>query len=244
MVRARWAAASWTARPLMATAAAFESVTDEFTFVIGPVLATALCTGVHPAAGLIAEAALTLVGGLLFAAQRRTAPARCAATPPARARPAHLRAVACPGVRVLAVAFLRRRRGLRRHAGLADRVRRGDRPPRRQRRALRDLRGRQHAGRRRLRRRRLAVHAPRGGCWPAYAALALVCSTLWAAHSAPLLGRRSACWSALCIAPTLITGYTLVDDAGPGRRPHRGVHLADRRGRARPGGRRRRSPGG
>ncbi|OEV28878.1 ABC transporter [Streptomyces nanshensis] len=59
---------------LMTTAAAFESVTDEFSFVVGPVLATALCTGVHPAAGLIAEAVLILVSGLLFAAQRGTQP--------------------------------------------------------------------------------------------------------------------------------------------------------------------------
>lgn len=82
MVRARWAVAL-EGSPLLGTAAAFESVTDEFTFVIGPVLATALCTGVHPAAGLIAEAALTLVGGLLFAARRDTQP-----TPgPRRPRP-------------------------------------------------------------------------------------------------------------------------------------------------------------
>lgn len=59
---------------LITTAAAFESVTDEFSFVVGPVLATALCTGVHPAAGLVAEVALMLVSGLLFAAQRGTQP--------------------------------------------------------------------------------------------------------------------------------------------------------------------------
>lgn len=49
MVRARWAA-KLEGSPLMTTAVAFESVTDEFTFVVGPVLATALSTGVHPAA--------------------------------------------------------------------------------------------------------------------------------------------------------------------------------------------------
>lgn len=78
MVRARWshlfAAGPDPRTPLQHTATAFESVTDEFTFVVGPVLAAALCTGVHPAAGLVAEGALTLAGGLLFAAQRRTAP--------------------------------------------------------------------------------------------------------------------------------------------------------------------------
>ncbi|MGW1978697.1 MFS transporter [Streptomyces sp. NPDC001889] len=103
MVRARWAA-KLDGSPLMQTAAAFESVTDEFTFVVGPVLATALCTGVHPAAGLIAEAALTLTGGLLFAAQKRT-------QPPVRRDSAHgsaphVSALSIPGVRVLVVTFL------------------------------------------------------------------------------------------------------------------------------------------
>lgn len=69
MVRARWAA-RLGGSPLMPTAAAFESVTDEFTFVVGPVLATALCTGIHPAAGLVAEAALSLAA---WAAVRRAA---------------------------------------------------------------------------------------------------------------------------------------------------------------------------
>ncbi|WP_374100986.1 MFS transporter, partial [Streptomyces phytophilus] len=57
MVRARWshlfAAGPDPRTPLQHTATAFESVTDEFTFVVGPVLAAALCTGVHPAAGLV-----------------------------------------------------------------------------------------------------------------------------------------------------------------------------------------------
>lgn len=58
MVRSRWAARLGDT-PLAGTAAAFESVTDELTFVLGPVIATALCTGVHPAAGLAAEGALS-----------------------------------------------------------------------------------------------------------------------------------------------------------------------------------------
>ncbi|MCK1796796.1 MFS transporter [Streptomyces sp. XM4193] len=102
MVRARWAH-RLGGGPLMPTAAAFESVTDEFTFVVGPVLATALCTGVHPAAGLGAEAMLTVIGGLLFAAQARTAP------PPAGNGPGtgpRSSALAIPGVRVLIVGFL------------------------------------------------------------------------------------------------------------------------------------------
>ncbi|GAB2835686.1 MFS transporter [Streptomyces daliensis] len=113
MVRARWAA-RLEGSPLMTTAAAFESVTDEFTFVVGPVIATALCTGVHPAAGLIAEAVLMTLGGLVFAAQRRTQPVparhRSHATPHAgqdvdggadRARKKRASALSAPGVRVL-----------------------------------------------------------------------------------------------------------------------------------------------
>ncbi|KOG89282.1 ABC transporter, partial [Streptomyces varsoviensis] len=103
MVRARWAA-KLDGSPLMPTAAAFESVTDEFTFVIGPVLTTALCTGLHPAAGLVAEASLTLLGGLLFAFQRRTQPAPNRRGPGEAER--HASALSVPGVRVLAITFL------------------------------------------------------------------------------------------------------------------------------------------
>lgn len=110
MVRSRWAA-RLDGSPLMNTAAAFESVTDEFTFVVGPVLATALCTGVHPAAGLVAEAAVSLAGGLVFAAQRRTQPVPSRAvgknadgTPTETgARPS---ALSVPGARVLVAAVL------------------------------------------------------------------------------------------------------------------------------------------
>lgn len=76
MVRARWSSSLDGSSPLTTTAAAFESVTDEFTFIVGPVLTTALCTTVHPAAGLVAEALLILGGGLFFAAQRSTQPPR------------------------------------------------------------------------------------------------------------------------------------------------------------------------
>ncbi|WP_431780837.1 MFS transporter [Streptomyces chumphonensis] len=102
MVRARWAH-RLDGGPLLPTAAAFESVTDELTFVVGPVLATALCTGVHPAAGLVAEAALTVVGGLVFAAQTRTAPP---AHRDALAGRSGGSALAEPGVRVLIPVFL------------------------------------------------------------------------------------------------------------------------------------------
>ncbi|MER7754801.1 MFS transporter [Kitasatospora sp. NPDC097643] len=108
MVRARWVAtfaaegASASSAAKVSTAFAFESVTDEFTFVIGPILAAAIATSVSPSTGLVVEAALTFVGGLAFAAQRRTAPARVA--PVAGAR--RVSALSSPGVRLLAGTFL------------------------------------------------------------------------------------------------------------------------------------------
>lgn len=102
MVRARWSA-RLEGSPLMTTAAAFESVTDEFTFVVGPVLATALCTGIHPAAGLVAEAVLMLFGGLVFAAQSGTQPASGKAAEARSGGRAATKngALRFPGVRVL-----------------------------------------------------------------------------------------------------------------------------------------------
>ncbi|WP_406400469.1 MFS transporter [Streptomyces uncialis] len=121
MVRARWGV-KLQGSPLMTTATAFESVTDELTFVLGPLFATALCTSVDPAAGLLTEAGLTLVGGLLFAAQKATQPVPSRRHAPTRvdlssqsshsgANAAHARVepvspLRVPGVRVLIVAFL------------------------------------------------------------------------------------------------------------------------------------------
>jgi MFS family permease len=227
MVRARWACRlEGSADGLPATAAAFESVTDEFTFVLGPVLATALCTSVHPAAGLAAEAALTLAGGLLFAAQRRTQPptgptATAAATaataegsgfrrPDERGGPSALRV---PGVRVLAVAFL----GIGSVFGgmqvsLAAFTQEAGHP------GLNGLlygvfaAGNMLAGaicgalswRSRPRTRMLA----------GYAALTLVTGTLWAVASVPLMG-AAGLLTGLCIAPALVNGYTLVETLVP-----------------------------
>lgn len=219
MVRARWAVAlegpcaapSGARSPLMTTAAAFESVTDEFTFVIGPVLATALCTGVHPAAGLITEAALTLVGGILFAAQRTTAPVpqRAAKGAPDK----HPSALSVPGVRALAVAFL----GIGAvfggmqvsltaftqeigHPGMSG-----------------ALYGTFAAGNMLAGVVYGAVawrRSPRSRLLAAYAALALACAPLWAVHAVPLLAALGLLVG-LCIAPALITGYTMVDALVP-----------------------------
>ncbi|MFG3660187.1 MFS transporter [Streptomyces sp. NPDC047706] len=209
MVRARWGV-KLQGSPLMTTAAAFESVTDELTFVVGPLLATALCTAVDPAAGLVTEAALTLVGGLLFAAQRSTQPT---VTAGGHARVEHASALRVPGVRVLAVAFL----GIGSVFGgmqvsLAAFTASIGEP------GLNGvLYGTFAAG------NMLAGIACGAIAWKAapqrrlivgYGALALAAAGLWAAHSVPLLAGLGLLVG-MCIAPALITGYTLVENLVP-----------------------------
>ncbi|GGJ23447.1 MFS transporter [Streptomyces brasiliensis] len=206
MVRARWGVKLQDS-PLMSTAAAFESVTDELTFVVGPLLATALCTAVDPAAGLVTEAALTLVGGLLFAASRATQPP---VTGAGHARVKHASALHVPGVRVLVVAFL----GIGSVFGgmqvsLAAFTESIGEP------GLNGvLYGTFAAGNmlsgivcgaiawRAAPQRRLVI---------GYAALALTASALWTAHSVLVLAGLGLLVG-MCIAPALITGYTLVED--------------------------------
>ncbi|MFF2922067.1 MFS transporter [Streptomyces celluloflavus] len=209
MVRARWAA-RLGGTPLMPTAAAFESVTDEFTFVVGPVLATALCTGVHPAAGLIAEAALTLAGGLLFAAQRRSQPPAHRTGSGDRPR---VSALSVPGVRVLIVAFL----GIGLVFGgmqvsLTAFTQDIGRP------GINGMlygifaAGNMLAG--------IACGAiawkvgPRRRLLVAYGLLTLATAPLWLISAVPLLGAVGLVVG-LCIAPALITGYTLVETLVP-----------------------------
>ncbi|MFJ7998607.1 MFS transporter [Streptomyces sp. NPDC096310] len=198
---------------LLPTAAAFESVTDEFTFVIGPVLATALCAGVHPAAGLIAEATLTLVGGLLFAAQRATEPRSDRHGRRGGSAEPRVSALSVPGVRVLAVALL----GIGSVFGgmqvsltaFAEEI--GD--P-----GVNGLlygifaAGNMLAG--------IVCGAvawkigPRRRLLVGYAMLTLAASVLWTAHSVPLLAGLGLLVG-LCIAPSLITSYTLVESLVP-----------------------------
>ncbi len=74
MVRARWSVLlAGTTR--LHTAFSLESVADEIIFMVGPVIVAVLATDVYPAAGLAAAVALCLVGTVLFTAQRRTEPA-------------------------------------------------------------------------------------------------------------------------------------------------------------------------
>ncbi|MFF4957279.1 MFS transporter [Streptomyces sp. NPDC001222] len=209
MVRARWGV-KLKDSPLMPTAAAFESVTDELTFVLGPLLATALCTAVAPAAGLLAEASLTLVGGVLFATQKGTQPPVAAET---HARVQHDSALSVPGVRVLIVTFL----GIGSVFGgmqvsLAAFSESIGSP------GLNGVLYGVFAAGNMLSgvvcgalawkvspRRRLVV---------GYTALALAASSLWTAHSVVLLAGLGLLVG-MCIAPALITGYTLVEGLVP-----------------------------
>ncbi|MDR3034221.1 MAG: MFS transporter [Kitasatospora sp.] len=206
MVRARWVHRLGERPALLNTAFAFESVTDEFTFVIGPMLATGIATLVDPSAGLAAEAALTLIGGLAFAARRDTAPAP---TGPAAPGDRRASALSSPGVRLLAGAFL----GLGTVFGtlqvsitaFAEDAGSG---------GLSGLvyglfaTGSMVAGvlyglvpwRSSARQRMVAC----------YALLVLGCSTLWAMPNLVAL-TVAGLFCGLAIAPTLITGFTLVE---------------------------------
>ncbi|MCL7428671.1 MFS transporter [Streptomyces sp. YS415] len=209
MVRARWGV-KLQGSPLMSTAAAFESVTDELTFVMGPLLATALCTAVDPAAGLVTEAALTLIGGLLFAAQKSTQPS---VTADGHTRVQHASALSIPGVRVLIVAFL----GIGSVFGgmqvsLAAFTESIGEPG-----MNGVLYGVFAAG------NMISGIACGAIAWKVapqrrlvlgYAALALAASGLWAAHSVLVLAGLGLLVG-MCIAPALITGYTLVEGLVP-----------------------------
>ncbi|MET9353644.1 MFS transporter [Streptomyces sp. NPDC006617] len=211
MVRARWAVRLKDS-PLMSTAAAFESVTDELTFVLGPLVATALCTAVDPAAGLVTEAALTLVGGLLFAAQKSTEP-KAGDADGGHARVEHVSALRVPGVRVLIVAFL----GIGSVFGgmqvsLAAFTESIGEP------GLNGVlygvfaAGNMISG--------LACGAiawkvaPQRRLLVGYAALALTASGLWAAHSVLVLAGLGLLVG-MCVAPAIVTGYTLVEGLVP-----------------------------
>ncbi|MER5429174.1 MFS transporter [Streptomyces sp. NPDC002588] len=209
MVRARWAV-RLADSPLLTTAAAFESVTDELTFVVGPLLATALCTAVNPAAGLLTEASLTLLGGLLFAARKSTQPQVSAA---GHARVEHVSALRSPGVRVLIAAFL----GIGSVFGgmqvsLAAFTESIGEP------GLNGvLYGTFAAGNMLSGLVCGAVAwktAPQHRLLVGYGALALTASGLWAAHSVPVLAGLGLLVG-MCVAPALITGYTLVEDLVP-----------------------------
>lgn len=104
LVRARWAHLLRGTDHLQ-TAFALESVVDELTFIVGPVIVTLLATAVHPAGGLLLAALTALVGALLLAARTTTEP------PPSPRGPEHRAGgrapvLAAPGMPVLVIVFL------------------------------------------------------------------------------------------------------------------------------------------
>ncbi|AWS45446.1 MFS transporter [Streptosporangium sp. 'caverna'] len=73
LVRARWSHLL-TGSPRLHAAFSFESVADEVIFVTGPALVTVLATLINPYAGLIVALICTIGGTLAFALQRGTQP--------------------------------------------------------------------------------------------------------------------------------------------------------------------------
>jgi MFS family permease len=99
LVRARWSHLLTGSAKLHA-AFSFESVADEVIFVAGPALVTALATIINPYAGLIVALVCTIGGTLAFALQRGTQPPvrhgdRRSGSP-----------ITIPGVALLSCAFL------------------------------------------------------------------------------------------------------------------------------------------
>ncbi len=101
MARARWAEIYDNDADSMHVANSFEQVLDELCFILGPLLAVALATGVAPEAGRVAPLLLTLVGTVLFAAQRSTEPPVQPADPSGTRSPLRNR-----GLQVMMLVFL------------------------------------------------------------------------------------------------------------------------------------------
>ncbi|MER5640395.1 MFS transporter [Kitasatospora sp. NPDC002227] len=101
MARARWAHLLEDDPRARQTAYSLEQVLDELCFVAGPVLGTLLCTSLLPEAGLLTAAALGCTGSLAFAAQRRTEPPVRPVPPGGGGGVLRVR-----GLRVLVLAFL------------------------------------------------------------------------------------------------------------------------------------------
>jgi hypothetical protein len=75
MSAARWAALLRTDRASeLPTAFALESISNAVSYLVGPALVSALAAVGHPAVGTVSAASLSVVGGLVFAARRGTAP--------------------------------------------------------------------------------------------------------------------------------------------------------------------------
>jgi MFS family permease len=73
LVRARWTKL-YQGTPKLRAAYGFDSANTEVVFIVGPILVTALATGVGPEAGLAAVVVCAVAGTLALAAQRSTQP--------------------------------------------------------------------------------------------------------------------------------------------------------------------------
>ena len=100
MVRARWAHVLGGSGRL-STAFALESITDELTFTLAPVLLVAISTGFSPVWALLVALVMVVAGTLVFAVVRKGAPEPM----PVRVRSQH-GVLRLRGVAVLAVAFV------------------------------------------------------------------------------------------------------------------------------------------
>lgn len=75
MSAARWAALLRTGRSAeLPTAFALESLGNAVAYLVGPALVSALAAAGHPVAGTVLAGSLSVAGGLVFAAQRGSAP--------------------------------------------------------------------------------------------------------------------------------------------------------------------------
>jgi len=104
MVRTRWSTLLAGDAERLHAAFALESVNDELIFVVGPALVTLLATQLWPAAGLGAAVLVCVTGTLLFALQRGTEPGP-RPRPPSRRRLGRP-ALPAAGLVTLAPAFL------------------------------------------------------------------------------------------------------------------------------------------
>lgn len=219
MVRTRWSVLL-AGSPRLHTAFSFESVADELVFVLGPAAVTVLATEVYPAAGVVIATVLCVAGTLWFTAQRATEPPAVRAPRPVPGpaeRPARARGgIAAPALIVLVPLYW----FLGAMFVAVD---------------LSTVAFAQHSGHKPLAGFVLGIYAlgsATGGLWYGSRhwrgaaerrfALTLVCTvagvaTFWAQPNLLTL-TLAIYFCGLTIAPTLITGFSLVQaQARPGR---------------------------
>jgi MFS family permease len=106
MVRARWSTLLGDS-PLLHSAFSLESVVDEMIFIIGPALVTVLATEVYPASGVAVAMTACVIGTLLLAAQRATEPPPGRIAPPPRqTAPGRRVRLPAPGLTTLVPVYL------------------------------------------------------------------------------------------------------------------------------------------